>query len=354
MVILVCDDDKADLKLFRSNVQRSILAESELIEVDSVESFEAILSENGQRIDIIFLDNNMPGRSGFEWLSILRKKNLAPIVMLTGSGDEITAAQAIKAGAADYLPKQRLDPFELVKTINNALERWELEKERNALLGIAAHELRNPLTTILGFSYLLKSEDFNESDKKEIYEIITERSEYLLNMINKLLDITRIDLGTIPLEISVLDFVGFIRKVVHNFKIQTERKQVTIELKTDSESIYLRFDPQRMDEVISNLIDNAIKYSHIGGTIILEVNTTTNNVVFTVIDNGPGIKESELQYLFKLFSNVKVSSRATKGEKSTGIGLAICRKIVHLHGGEIEVKSIFGEGSIFIIKLPRS
>jgi signal transduction histidine kinase len=295
----------------------------------------------------------MAGKGGMQWLSEITERKIAPIIMLTGSGDEITAAQAIKNGAFDYIPKGKLDNFELTRTINNCIERWKLQNERDALLGIAAHELRNPLAAILGYSEILSShDDLSIEERKEMISIINERALYLNDVINNILNYSSVNNGIIQINLIRNDLLRLVKEIISRFQIIAGNKNINLELCTDLQDCFCEFDAVRIEEVISNLIDNAIKYSHSNSKIIIDLEKTKAFVKLSVIDNGQGIKEEELGFLFELFSNVKISSRPTAGEKSTGLGLAICKKIVKMHNGLISVKSIPGEGSTFSFQLP--
>jgi signal transduction histidine kinase len=349
--IFIFDDDKADIKILNAYLKSSGLN----FEAAEATSDSCILELLESRVppDIIFLDLLMAGKGGMQWLSEITERKIAPIIMLTGSGDEITAAQAIKNGAFDYIPKGKLDNFELTRTINNCIERWKLQNERDALLGIAAHELRNPLAAILGYSEILSShDDLSIEERKEMISIINERALYLNDVINNILNYSSVNNGIIQINLIRNDLLRLVKEIISRFQIIAGNKNINLELCTDLQDCFCEFDAVRIEEVISNLIDNAIKYSHSNSKIIIDLEKTKAFVKLSVIDNGQGIKEEELGFLFELFSNVKISSRPTAGEKSTGLGLAICKKIVKMHNGLISVKSIPGEGSTFSFQLP--
>lgn len=353
LTILVCDDDLADIKLIKSYLKSNNSVNFDVIEADTQEKIEdAIKADN---IDLILLDYQMPGKSGFDWLEELKEKNIAPVVMITGTGDESVAVDAMKLGAKDYIPKDKLSTYELGKSILNSIERWEIENERDALLGIAAHEFRNPLATIIGYTEMLITYgDREELKKGEIFETVLERANHLLTMINSLLDITRIDKGTISISKKKIDLTKYLKQKTGEYNLIAKRKNIEIKYIPSVTSLFVNIDEDRLGEVIMNLLDNAVKYSPYNSTVNVDLNKNDNYAIFRVIDEGPGIKEDELKYLFKLFSNVKISSQTTGGEKSTGLGLAICRKIVSLHSGEIDVQSKIGKGTTFIVKLPLS
>lgn len=351
--ILVCDDDKGDIKILSTYFKLIAHEESTIYTATTNEEITSFIKNAKDNIDLIFLDYQMPVKSGLEWLKELSELNIAPVIMLTGRGDEKLAVEALQSGAADYIPKDNLNRYELSRAITGSLKRSEIEKERNALLGIAAHELRNPLTVIQGYVQMLGLYDsINEEKKKEILSVLEERSQYLLNIINKLLDISRIDKGIVQLKLNQVDIINFLEKKISHFKLYSKTKNICIELKTKLKVQKLKIDQDRIDEVISNIIDNAIKYSEPNTKITIDALINKNYFNIIIQDEGPGIKEDELKYLFNLFSNVSISSQPTGGEQSTGLGLAICKKITEQHGGTISVKSLVGEGSKFIVSLP--
>jgi len=137
-----------------------------------------------------------------------------------------------------------------------------------------------------------------------------------------------------------------------NQKIKADLKKINLVFNSDLEKCEYLFDKNRFEEVTTNLIDNAIKYSPINSSVFVILTKNQESINIEIKDEGQGIKEAELKFLFKLFSNVKISNRPTGGETSNGIGLAISKKVVQMHDGKISVKSEYGKGTSFIIELP--
>ncbi|MGB5849092.1 MAG: response regulator, partial [Ignavibacteriaceae bacterium] len=351
--ILVCDDDPGDIKILKSHLKQVLTQEFSVLQATTAEEIESIIKENRNKINLIFMDYQMPGKSGIEWLKEIREINFAPVIMLTGRGDEKLAVEAMKNGAADYIPKDHLDQYELTRAVANALEKWEVENERDALLGIAAHELRNPLTTIQGYTQMLQMYDaINPENGKEMLSIIGERTRHMLDVINRLLNINSIDKGTLIINKGKNDIVSFLKNEINNFEMTAKSKNIKINFKTTIINLSVCFDKERFNEVTSNLLDNAIKYSKSNTNITVYLKKEDNFVLIEISDEGPGIKEEEMKFLFNLFSNVKISTQPTAGEQSTGLGLAICKKIVSLHDGKINVASEQGKGTTFSVFLP--
>ncbi len=351
--ILICDDDFADIRIFKTYLKSTNINCSVAEAVDD-KSIELLLA-NKNHYDVIFMDYNIPGKGGMEWLKFINQKNIAPVIILTGRGDEVVAAEAIKNGAFDYIPKDMLSKYELNKTINNCLERWEIKNERDSMIGIAAHEIRNPLATISGYLEILEMFDDIEPEKQlEIHAIIKERTAHLQTLINNLLDYTRIEQGKISLKKTNYDLILFLKEQMSNQKIKAELKKINLVFSSDLEKCEYLFDKNRFEEVTTNLIDNAIKYSPANSSIFIILTKDEKFINIEIKDEGQGIKEAELKFLFKLFSNVKISNKPTGGETSNGIGLAISKKVVQMHDGKISVKSEYGKGTSFIIELPVS
>lgn len=228
----------------------------------------------------------------------------------------------------------------------------KLNEEKNKFLGMAAHDLRNPLSTIQGFSeYILEeTENILSSRHKEFLSIIMSSSEFMLQLVNDLLDISQIESGKLELRKKLTDITKFISQNISLNKYWAERKHINLEFIRAENLPEVIMDDQKMDQVLNNLISNAIKYSPSNTTIQVKLESKNNSVLISVKDEGQGIPEEELDKLFKPFS--KTSVKSTAGEKSTGLGLVIARKIVDGHNGKIWVESKVGKGSTFYVELP--
>jgi signal transduction histidine kinase len=246
------------------------------------------------------------------------------------------------------LTKQRIELAQKNK------ELMDLNHEKDSILGIAAHDIRNSVSAIYSFSGLLleniKSKE-NLKEEIEISAIIHNSSDNLLKLVSDLLDISKIESGKISLEKGLNDYNTFIESRVNLLQIIARNKNINIVYTKLPDLRKILFDPVYLSEVIDNLITNAIKYSNRDKQIEVLVKVTDDKWLRTEVkDNGIGIDSSELDKLFKPFS--KTSSRPTSGEISSGLGLAIAEKVVRLHGGEIGVQSKINEGSTFYFTLP--
>lgn len=233
-------------------------------------------------------------------------------------------------------------------------ELMELNHEKDVILGIAAHDIRNSASAIYSFSDLLlehiKSKE-KLKDEIEISTIIYNASDNLLKLVSDLLDISKIESGKINLDKSLNDYNAFIESRINLLQILARKKNINIFYNQSPGLKNVLFDPVYLSEVLDNLLTNAIKFSNRDSNIIVEVKITENKWLRTEVkDSGIGIESSELCKLFKPFS--KTSSKPTSGEVSSGLGLAIAQKVARLHGGEIGVESKINEGSTFFFTLP--
>jgi PAS domain S-box-containing protein len=226
--------------------------------------------------------------------------------------------------------------------------------QRSMLLGVVAHELRGPLGLISGFSQaILDDIEHTDSDSiKKHLQVINNNADRMLKMLGELLDITKIELGAVSLQLEAIDLGVLLRQQKDNYLYVARKKEIILKEKLPSESLICNCDALKIGQVLSNFIDNAIKYSNPGTTIEIIGHKQDTQVWVGVRDEGPGIKAEEIKHLFKSFEHNKISSKPTAGEKSSGLGLAISKKIIEAHHGEIGVDSTPGQGSTFWFALP--
>jgi signal transduction histidine kinase len=228
----------------------------------------------------------------------------------------------------------------------------KLNQEKNRFLGIVAHDLRNPIGAIQGYSEILLylQKDNINYDITNILKIINETSENTLKLLEDLLDITKIESGNITLNKTKSDFKDLIQKTIIINNIIAQKKDISIKLNSEIQILEFDFDRLKMEQVLNNLISNAIKFSYPGNDILISLSVTGSEMFVQVKDNGQGVLEAEIGLLFRPLE--KISVRSTAGEKSTGLGLSIAKSIVESHGGTIGVSTIHGKGSTFFFKLP--
>lgn len=227
-----------------------------------------------------------------------------------------------------------------------------LNAQKNELLGIAAHDLRNPLSAVQVYSeLLLRMLNENLDDKQQDFlERIHQSSLFMTQLIDDLLDVSKIESGTLTLEKVLVDYRLLVEQNARTNAVLAEKKQITLAVRCAADLPSAWLDPPKIEQVLNNLLSNAIKYSHPHTTIILRVFQRGDQLVTEVDDQGQGIPADELPHIFETFH--KSSVQTTGGEKSTGLGLAIAKKIIEGHGGTISVRSQVGHGSNFAFELP--
>lgn len=228
----------------------------------------------------------------------------------------------------------------------------QLNERKNEFMGIAAHDLRSPLTVVQGFSSMMLNEpDMPEEERAEFLALILQSAKDMIDLINNLLNISEIESGKLqlnPVDVHLPDYLA--RVVVLNRHL-AEQKDIALDLDLAPDLPLMVFDAERVQQVFNNLLSNAFKFSHPGTHVTIRARLRSEKlVVFSVIDQGQGIPADELNKLFRAFE--RTSTRSTGGEHSTGLGLAICKKIVEFSGGAITVESTPGEGSTFTFTLP--
>jgi signal transduction histidine kinase len=264
--------------------------------------------------------------------------------------------QRIAAQLSVIVEKGRLvseltDQRDRIQRQNEELQK--LDELKNTFLGIAAHDLRNPIANIQMMTNMLLSNENSMSveEAQDIINDIHQQSKHMLELLEDILDVTAIESGKLDLSPEYIDAFDFLEKAVTRQRRIAEPKGTHILLqKVAIGSIYA--DPTRVRQVIENLLSNAIKFSPPKSNIIVNLEHTDSIWRFEVKDQGPGITKKDRIRLFQDFATL--SAQPTGGEKSTGLGLAICKRIVEAHGGEIGVDTKPGEGSVFWFTIPKN
>ncbi|RPI34161.1 MAG: GAF domain-containing protein [Chloroflexota bacterium] len=231
----------------------------------------------------------------------------------------------------------------------------QLDEQRNTFLGIAAHDLRSPLSSIrLATDVLMESEkwmpDTERENLVEIYiQTVHRQTEHMMTLLNDLLDITQIESGRLSLHTQEISLAEFLSQAASHHDQLASTKGTRVVMGEVAEGM-AQADPLRLRQVMDNLISNGVKYSPLGSTVSVSAEKVGKDWMISVKDQGPGITEADRQRLFQNFA--RLSARPTGGEKSTGLGLAISRRVVEAHGGHIDVESRPGCGATFWFTLP--
>ena len=253
---------------------------------------------------------------------------------------------------ATYIPDFALDGevkgfFSMIVDIT---ERKAIEQMKNEFVSIASHEMRTPLTAIHGVMKLLNAGRLGEltASGQKMADLAFKNSDRLVRLVSDLLDLERMESAADKIEPQQCDSAELIQQAVDTLKPIADEQQITLE--TDARSLAVRADRNRILQTLSNLIDNAIKFSPPNSTVTITCQQRASDVLLSVSDRGRGIPLDKQETIFERFQQVDASDSRQKG--GTGLGLSICRHIVEQHGGKIWVESVPGEGSTFFFSLP--
>jgi signal transduction histidine kinase len=238
---------------------------------------------------------------------------------------------------------------------DQAAEIQRLADLKDELLGIAAHDLRTPLTVIHGYAQMLGmsvANDMVEPERlSEDIATIEHTALEMTDLLNDLLDVSKIEAGRIHIAPTATDGQRLVMNCFRLHELWARSKGIDLRVEVDGQTASVMCDGKRIQQVLNNLLSNAVKFSSSGDTVTLRMQPRGDDAVeFAVEDTGQGIDPADLPKLFGKFE--QVSSKATGGEKGTGLGLAIAKKLVELHGGRIDVRSMQGTGSRFFFVLP--
>jgi len=364
--VLIVDDDRVNVRIL------SGILKSEGFALKDADSGEAALElyETFQP-DLVLLDVVMPGITGFEACRRLKARHgddLAPVIFITAKAESDDVVEGLAAGGVDYLPKP-FRPREAVARIRTHLHNRLLNEQqrrlveqlssanaaKNKLLGMVAHDLRNPLASIKGLAEFLLDDGAAgklTADQLDLAGTIHRTSHAMLEMVNELLDASVIESGELRIHLEVASPSEILEHSITLNNINAAKKGTRIELQRSHLPPTLKIDGAKIRQVIDNLLSNAVKFSPPNSLVVVETGTTEEHCALSVLDQGPGIPEDEQHKLFKDFGRTSVTP--TAGEKSTGLGLAICRRIIEAHGGRISASNRPHGGSVFQFTLPRS
>lgn len=338
-----------------------------------------------------FLEEARATKSAFNWeITVLLDGRLRPLhfsAWLTKLGLVIVAADsrngladltqelvrinneqtnALRATAKDLAAQTSRDDtvYEDFMRVNNDLANLQremvrknaaltkLNEEKNRLLGMAAHDLRNPLGIIQVYSEFLETEAAPSlsQEHRQFLATIKDTCRLLLRMVGDLLDVTAIESGILRLERASCDLPALVAHNVELNRVLAGPKRIDVGFDPPKDFPEVCLDPEKIGQVLNNLIGNAVKFSHPGTSVRVTLGQEDGSARIAVEDQGQGIPAADLNKLFKPFG--KASVRGTAGEKSTGLGLAIVRRIVEGHGGKIRVTSTVDKGSQFVFHIP--
>jgi signal transduction histidine kinase len=353
--ILIVDDSEDDVEM----LQRFLAGED--TEIRGLEdSTQAERAFEEFKPDLVLLDLHMPHPDGYEILRRLRdarsRLGFLPVVVLTGDVGQVARNSALDLGANDYLTKP-LDRHEVVLKVRNLLATRRLHVElslayqhKSEFLASMSHELRTQLSSIIGFSELLINDGagkFNEAKKQEFLTQINSSGRYLLTLTSDVLDLSKAEAGQMVLRIEEADVADVLRGVVAAMEPLAAKKAIRLEA-DGAAAGQIPVDVGKLNQMLLNLVSNAVKFTQEGGSVSIGAHRLADAVEIFVSDNGIGIAASDRGHLFEEFRQLDSATE----KHGTGLGLALTKRFVELHGGHIRLDSAPGKGSVFTLTLP--
>jgi len=362
--ILLIEDNPGDADLVRLRLVESKCP----VDVSCVNRLsDGLASLTRKSPSVVLLDLNLPDSQGAEtFRKVLEKAPGVPVVILSGQDDEALAVRALHQGVQDYLVKGTITSGGLDRAMRYAVERQALLRSlemsrkqqlefKNQFLSHVSHELRTPLTCIHQFTSLLfdgLAGEINPEQRDHLGTILKSVNQ-LGAMVRDLLEASRAESGKIRIEPRCVSIVDLIRLAVTMVQATAREKQVGLEIGVDTRIPFVYGDPDRILEVLINLIDNGIKFTPSGGSVAVQaclVETDPEFVYLSVADTGSGISPEAKALIFeRLYQDPNAVDNSRKG---LGLGLFISRELVGLHGGRIWVATELGHGSTFSFTLP--
>ena len=364
--ILVVDDKESNVRLLEGMLSGAGYA----CIASTMDPHEVCELHRKNRYDLILLDLMMPGMDGFQVMEALKdieNDGYLPVLVITAQpGHKL---RALQAGAKDFISKP-IDLAEVLTRVYNMLEvrllhteartngnlleqtverLKEVERLKNGFLSTVSHELRTPLTSIRGSLGLLASGAVGAlSDEVVQVVAIAERNAVrLIALINDILDLERLETGTIELQFEQVPVESILRRAMESLPTFGQTHGITVEAPEVSSLIWA--DADRIVQVLVNLLSNAVKFSPPRGVVTIGVAPRESWVEFRVTDRGRGVPVAHRRAIFERFRQVETSDAREKG--GTGLGLAICKSIVEQHGGTIGVESEEASGSTFWFRI---
>jgi len=368
--VLFVEDDEDDFVLTRDLLNG---IESARFEIEWIPDYhQGLRAISNDGFDVCLVDYRLGAHDGIEFIrEAVAAGCRLPIIILTGQGGRDVDLAAMRAGAADYLSKSQITAPLLERSIRYSIQQRRAEEQRIELvraqaareqaeaantakdqfLATLSHELRTPLNAILGWTQLLRMPDLDEETRREAVDAIERNSKSQAQLIDDLLDMSRIISGKIHLRRKRVLLPQVVEAAIASVRPMLTEKKLHLVRRIDAQIGALDGDPMRLQQIVWNLLSNAVKFTPEGGRIEVELHRDGEQAVITVSDTGQGIDPRFLPLIFERFR--QADSSTTRRQTGLGLGLAIVRHLVELHGGTIEAASQgIGHGATFRVYLP--
>lgn len=373
--VLILDDNRIDRESCRRHLSRNAVQKYDFVEHNALDGAMDIVHRENP--DCILLDYHLHDGNGVEFLGQLAEAGgpkRFPVVMLTGTGNETIAVQVMKAGAQDYLVKDRLNSELLQKTVESAIykaqterlldqQRVEMERlfqeaqeansRKDQFLAALSHELRTPLTPVLAAITSTDPVTTDAKQMKEVFSIIRRNIELEARLIDDMLDLTRISRGKLEVNLRPVDLHALLKNAAQTCEDEQATKNISLEWKLDGEVINIQADPARIQQVFWNLLKNALKFTPSGGRVSITTKNAPDGAYIEIADTGIGLQPDLADKIFDAFE--QGNSEITRRFGGLGLGLAISKALVEAHGGTIRAtNNTPPPGAKFTVFLPQN
>ena len=324
----------------------------------------SLLGENFRHVIVDFTGkfnlNELVSESTTEWLLNVGTASGVPqsfYFTFKPVGDRILAFGRLDA---EEIEKMRKEVLSLNQELNNLMRELHkknaqlkrLNEEKNRFLGMASHDLRKPIGLVISYSDFLMDEAKSVLDEEQIgfLNTINRSCLFMKRLVDDFLDVSAIEAGRFELDLQSASINTILSHSLRLNNLQALKKGIDLEVLSDDSLPHVLMDTSKIEQAITNLVSNAIEHTNPDSSVVVRLIKEEESIVFSVKDSGPGIPPDEMDRLFKPFE--KTSAKKTGGEKSTGLGMVITRKIIETHGGTIWIESLLGEGTTVYFNIP--
>ena len=356
--VLIVDDEPANIFFLKG-----LLKEEGYLVTSAANGNECLDILENTPVDVVLLDIMMPGITGIEVLEKIqenKKTRDIPVIMVTAKTESIDIEEALDKGAVEYIRKP-IDEIELLARLRTTLRIKRQEdrlrdmlQSKKDFIEIISEDLRIPFSSISGFAEMLyydsKLAEHLNSNHKDFLKYIISASNNIVDYFNKLLNWTKLEARELKLRINDINLLKLINTCIVSFQTIINEKKLNI-IKEIDKDLEIKADETYFGQVIMNLMSNAVKFTPKNGSVKFTSFSNRDSIRLILSDTGLGITDTTPEQMFSRIINSP--SRGTKGEKGTGLGLGICKKIIDAHGFEITYESVPREGTDFIITIPK-
>lgn len=326
------------------------------------EGSQAIEISKEKKPDLVLLDINMPRMNGFEVCKRLKDNPATkdiPVIFVSAKVSSEDISRGFAAGAVDYVTKpfnhselkaRALTHLHLSKAIR---DKEKLLQDKDKFISLVAHDIKSPLSGVMSLIQLLSKEylALNDEEKREMIGDIETSLESQYKFVVDLLDWGRLQLDRVEINKEEIQPEILLNAITSIHKLNAEKKGIELNTKIETDDVF-EADPTQMETILTNIISNAIKFTKSGGKINIRVTSDIKNLIFSIQDDGVGMKDEDKEKLFR--DDTIHTTPGTNEESGTGLGLLLVRELVQKNDGELSFESEYGVGTTFYISFPKS